>query len=416
MNIKFMNQPKDIQMGSILKTKLEDKFDEVWIVSGIVKDSGIELLLDSFEKSVKNGANLNVVFGIDRKNTSKDMLLKILSVGANLKVHVNSEENKIETRIYLFESNKSDSYIYISGGKFSEGGLLENTCVITEIKYTIDEIESFKLVKNQLLVGIEGIFNTADKDDILLLASKGEIVTRIIDRKIPSISELYGNKEQVIGEQVYDEGASLGLFKADELENVDIEFDFGIDVRKNVELQVEKEAKKDIMEVINKTEEDLKRLLGKETKEAPKKSRIIKDLTENDFKNMTTLIIEANKIADKGANAGELRIPQSLSSMMSNFLNVINSEKISLEIVDNRDNKEYKDEIAEVVDNGKGISIKCQKISELNLNEKDLLRIIKEDSKKYKLEIIREDTKEYDVWERYCTNNVRGTKRRYGII
>ena len=211
MNIKFMNQPKDIQMGNILKTKLQDKFDEIWIVSGIAKDSGIELLLDSFDAAIKNGANLNIAIGIDRKNISKDVLLKLLSIGSNLKVHINGEENKVETRVYIYESKNADSYIYITGGKFSEGGLLENTCVITEIKYSKDEMETFKLVKNQLLLGIEGVFKTIDKDDIVLLANKGEIVTRIIDRKIPSISELYGNKEQSIGEQIYDEGSSLRI-------------------------------------------------------------------------------------------------------------------------------------------------------------------------------------------------------------
>lgn len=261
MNIKFMNQPKDVELGKILRTKLEDKFDEIWIVSGIAKDSGIELLLDSFEIALKNKAKLNVSIGIDRKNTSKDVLLKLLNIGANLGVHVNSEENKVESRIYAFESKDSSSYIYISGGKLSEGGLSENACIITEIKYEKEEIESFKLFKNQLVLGLEASFKKVDKEEIMLLASKGEILTRIIDRKIPSINELYGNKEQVIGEQVYDEGASLGLFKADELENVDIEFDIGIDVRKNVELEVEKEAKKEALEITNKTEEDLKRLL-----------------------------------------------------------------------------------------------------------------------------------------------------------
>ena len=96
-----------------------------------------------------------------------------------------------------------------------------------------------------------------------MLANKGEILSRIIDRKIPSISELYGNKGSIVAEQIYDEGTSLGLIKKEEIEDIDIEFDFGIDIRKNVELEVEKEAKKDIFAETNKTEEDLNRLLGK---------------------------------------------------------------------------------------------------------------------------------------------------------
>lgn len=415
MNIKFMNQPKDVELGNILKTRLEDKFKEVFIISGIAKDSGLELLLDSIEVSIKNNAKVNVSIGIDRKNTSKDVLLKLLNLGVNLNVHVNSEENKVESRIYAFESNDSASYIYISGGKLSEGGLLENACIITEIKYEKEEIESFKLFKNQLILGMEDVFKTVDKEDIILLASKGEILTRIIDRKIPSISELYGNKEQVIGEQVYDEGMSLGLFKSEELENVEIEFDLGMDIRKNVELEVEKEAKKDVFKEINKTEDDLKRLLGQEEEEEKqKKSRIIKDASEIDFKNMTALIIES-KIAEKGVSAGELRIPRSLSDMLGEFIKVDDRKNIKLELLDNKDNKEYNEE-ALIYDNGKGISLKAKLFEELKIAEDDLIRLIKVSSDNYKIEIIRSNTEEYNVWERYCINTIKGTKRRYGII
>lgn len=417
MDIKFMNQPKEVQMGNILKTRLNEKFNEVWIVSGIVKDSGIEMLLEALKNSSEKGCKINTLLGVDRKNTSKDTLLKLLSIGVNLSIHINSEEDKVETRVYAFESKESTSYIYLSGGKFSEGGLQENTCLITEIKYDKDEYEKFKLFKNQLIKNTSNAFQSVDKDDIALLAMKGEILSRIIDRKIPSISELYGNKEQIIGEQVYDEGASLGLFNKDELEDIDIEFDTGIEIRKNVELEVEKEAKKDIFIETNKTEEDLKRLLGKKEEENTDniKTRIIKELKESDFKNMNTLIIEVGKIAEKGVGVNELRIPRSLSEMITNFLDVDQSKDIELKILDNKENREFEKE-ATLFDNGKGISLKTEEFENLNLKEEDLIRLIKIEHLVYKLEIIRSDTEEYNVWERYCTNNVRGTKRRYGII
>lgn len=418
MNVKFMNQPKDVQMGKILKSKLNEKFDEVWFVSGIVKDSGIESMLDALENAVNSGSKLNILFGVDRKNTSKDVLLKLISIGANLSIHINSEENKVETRIYAFESKDSDSFVYVSGGKFSEGGLTENSCMITEIKYSKEEYEMFKLFKNQLIQGTNNDFKNVDKDDIVLLAMKGEILSRIIDRKIPSISELYGNKEQVIGEQVYDEGVGLGLFDSSNLEDVDIEFDTGIEIRKNVELEVEKEAKKDAFEETNKTEDDLKRLLGivDEEKNDVKKSRIIKDVNDINFKDMSTLIIEAGKICGKGIGMNELKIPRSLADNIKNFLNVDNKKNVELEILDNKDNKEYLENEVEMFDNGKGISIKTEMFSALKLKDSDLVRVIKLDDKKYRIEIIREDTEEYNVWESYCTQNLKGSKRRYGVI
>ena len=416
MDIKFMNQPKDVQMGKILNTRLEENFKEAWIVSGISKDSGIELLLASVENAIKRDMKVNVMLGVDRKNTSKEALTKLLSVGANLSIHVNGDSNKVETRIYAFESENGNSYIYISGGKLSEGGLTENNCIITEIKYEAKEYENFKLFKQQLLLGTENIFKTADKNDIELLAMKGEIVARITERKIPSISELYGEKENIVGEQIYDEGKSLGLFDKDKLENIDIEIDDKIDIRKNVEMEAEKEAKENIFEKTNKTQEDLDRLLGIEKEEvASQKSRIVKDLNENDFKSMTTLIIEAGKPLAKDKEVKEIRIPRSLAMLMPEYLNVETEKQINLDIVDNKTNREYSEE-AKIYDNGKGFSISSPKLLELNIEENDVIRIIKIDNEKYKIEIIRNSTDEYNVWERYCTNTIKGTKRRFGII
>lgn len=422
MDIKFMNQPKEVKMGNLLKKRLEEKFDEIWLVSGIVKDSGIEILLDALEMAVKNGAKVNTLFGVDRKNTSKDILLKLISIGTNLNIHVNMDEDKTETRVYVFESKNGESYVYLSGGKFSEGGLLENTCLITEIKYSLEDKEKFKVFKHQLLQGIENTFKSVDKEDIALLATKGEIVSRIIDRKIPSISELYGNKEQSIGEQVYDEGTSMGLFKIEDLENIDIEFDDGIEIRKNVELAVEKEAKKDIFEGTSKTDEDLKRLLGSkkesEEKEETKNKKIIRDLKETDYKNMTTLIIDAGKIATTGIDSGKLKFPKAFASLVTNFFNLIDSGETNLvfEIMDNKTGKEYGESEAILNNTSKGLTIFNETMANLNLDEDDIIRFIKIDECKFRCEIIRKLTEEYEVWERYCTNNIRGTDRRYGII
>ena len=91
MDIKFINQPKELKMGDILRKKLEERFDDAWIISGIVKDSGIEYLIESIEKGISNGTKVHMLIGVDRKNTSKDILLKLLSVGVDLNIHVKQE-------------------------------------------------------------------------------------------------------------------------------------------------------------------------------------------------------------------------------------------------------------------------------------------------------------------------------------
>ena len=110
----------------------------------MTKDSGIDMVFDSIEIARKNGAEVNIMIGIDRKNTSKDMLMKLLNMGCNLFVHINREDKKIETRIYVFENEDGESFVYESCGKFSEGGLSSNYCLIQEISYLPEDKKAYE--------------------------------------------------------------------------------------------------------------------------------------------------------------------------------------------------------------------------------------------------------------------------------
>ena len=134
MEIKFLNQPKDVKFIDILSSKLRDKsFTKVWIIAGFAKDSAMDCILEDIEVAQKNGVEVECIFGLDKKNTSKDMLLKFLSLGCNIRFHLNEDGVKLESRLFVFESAESDSYVYITGGKFSEGGISSNLSLIEEI-------------------------------------------------------------------------------------------------------------------------------------------------------------------------------------------------------------------------------------------------------------------------------------------
>ena len=217
MNIKFFNQPKDVSLESLLNTKLKGDFKKIWIIAGMTKDSGMDMVFDSIEIARKNGAEVNIMIGIDRKNTSKDMLMKLLNMGCNLFVHINREDKKIETRIYVFENEDGESFVYESCGKFSEGGLSSNYCLIQEISYLPEDKKTYENFKTVLMQGALEVFKKVGAEEIKLLAEKGEIVTRIIDRKIPRISELYGSgsvlgNENVADTDIYDENNGKKLF------------------------------------------------------------------------------------------------------------------------------------------------------------------------------------------------------------
>lgn len=418
MEVKFLNQPKEVKLGDILKTRLNEDFEEIYLIAGMVKDTGIEDIYEDILKSMENPKKISVCVGIDRKNTSKDMLLKLLDAGCRLSVHINTDANKVETRAFIFIKENGTSYIYVTGAKFSSGGLFENNCVITEIKYEKDESKALEIAKNNILQGVVAEFHEIDRDEVILLAEKGEIVARITERKIPNIAEMYGNMapaEKPLGEQVYDESTSNMTFNFDDLADIEIDLEPGIIMRKNVELAAEKEAKKErkekeeLLKSLKKTESDLDKLYGKKEEETKTKN-IIHKSNEIDYENMTTLIIESNKINEKD---GEFKLPKALSENLSKYFA---TEIVKFDILDNKDNSEEIDENVSILRTDKGISIKSEVLIKLKLEEGDIVRIIKETEDSYRCEVIRKESAEHNIWSCYCINSIRGQKRRFGII
>ena len=433
MKIKFLTQPKEVKLGDIIKARLSEGYDEVHIIAGMAKDTGFEEILPSIESAKKPSA-ITFYVGIDRKNTSKDMLSKIISTGANLQIHINTDDSKVESRIYIFESQKGTSYIYTSGGKFSSTGLFESISTISEISFDTsdqDDKNAFKVAKNSILQGTINVFHSIDQDEIILLAEKGEISARITERKIPRISEMYGNQtssedsdsSQILGERVYDESTSTSTFDLSSIEDIDIDFDPEISVRTNVQLEAEKEAKKEqiekeeLLKNLKKTANDLDKFYDNKLKsEDVKKKGTIHMSDELDYKNMTTLIIECNKIIEKGAGAGEFKLPKSIADNLNEFLGESTTVFDSFEVFDNASGKTINDIDAQLTVSSKGMAIISNVLNSFNPEEGDIIRLLKEDENKFRCELIRMNTPEFNIWERYCINNIKGNKRKFGII
>ena len=437
MNIKFFNQPKDVSLESLLNTKLKGNFKKIWIIAGMTKDSGFDMVFDSIEVARKNGVEVNVMIGIDRKNTSKDMLMKLLNLGCNLFVHINRDDKKVETRTYVFENDEDESFVYESCGKFSEGGLSSNYCLIEEISYLPEDKKAYERFKTVLMQGALDVFKQVGEEEVKLLAEKGEIVTRIIDRKIPRISELYGSgsmlgNNSVAEDDVYDENNSQKLFDI----NLDDDFDIDIDIAvggemKKSEFSAESEAKieKEKKESIDKlADEKLAKLYEEETpKIEEKKATIIKDASDINFSDMKIFVMELNKIIEKGTGEGEIKIPNSLYDNVKDFFgndfkNVTDDKgkdrlavSIKLDILDVKDGKKYED-TAILYDTGKYYALKSLVLKSLQTDEGDIVRFIKKSDSDFELELIRKDVKEYDVWDGFCKYTMKNSKRRFGVM
>lgn len=422
MEIKFLNQPKEVKLGDLLLKRLSENFEKVWIVAGFAKDSGLDVLLPSIEEATQNGSAVELIVGIDAKNTSKDMLLKLLNMGCHIRVHMNKEDSKLETRVYAFESEKGDSYIYLTGAKLSEDGLSENMCMITEIVYGKEDKKEF----NKIKISIENGANSQeiyelDAQKLKSLAERGEIASRITERKIPTISEMYktnGANVEIGGANEYDEGSSTGTYSG--AINNELDFEIDIDIPNNISTRHQASLGEEVEQKIVKKSE----------KQEEKKvtSKMVLSEKEPDFENMNTFIMQVNKIALSGVTAGEIKIPSYMAEKMMKFLDypsnfhmeadekgrLKDTAKVIFDILDGRNNE--KDEDVKMYQTDKYVAVVSKKIADLNIEEGDIIRLIKNELGKYTCEIIRKDNQEYNIWENFCTEKIKGSSRKFGIM
>lgn len=415
MEIKFLNQPKDVKLIDILSEKMRNKeYTKMWIVAGFTKDSALDCILEDVKIARENGAIIECVWGLDKKNTSKDMLLKFLEMGCNIRYHLNDDGAKLESRLFAFENPEGDSYVYITGGKFSEGGISSNLTIIEEIIYSKNEKKEFGKVKAAIENGIsDEEFGVLTYDRLKELASSGDIAARIIERKIPSISELYNDLDKEVSNSSieYDESAGSN-FKDLLSQDINIDIDLnesGVTVQNSLGEEVEHKLKKEIKE-----------------KEDVVISKIINTDKEMNFEDMTTLILYAGKNLEKC----EIKIPSSITANLFKFLgypdlfhtekdekgNLKEFSKFSLEIFENEDKITEKTDEACFVQSAKYTSIKTDLLKDFTINEDDILRLIKISEKEYRLEIIKKDSSEYSIWEGFITYTCKGSTKKIGIL
>ena len=413
MKINYYNQPNDIRLGEKLNEKLKETFDEAYIFSGFAKDSGIYYLLPSLEDS--GIGEITIALGIDNKNTSKDMLLKILNTGAKLRIYMNDDNSKAETRAYVFKKKNGNSYVYLSAAKLSEGGLLENESLVTEIIYSKEEKDLLDDLIQKLM--IESGFKNITEGEIQQLASNGDIVARISERKIPRISEMYSQKEVEIGVKEYDESASS--INMQDYDDVDI----SVELPSSQDVQVRNSLGTEVEQIIKKAAKKANINL-EDGEESITSSKILPKEKEIDYEHMSTFMFVI-----QGADSTGIKIPNSMSQNISKFIDYPESyhmesvngklsecAKVVFEIFDNRTGNEATDNEAVLSRKDKYLAIESGILKALALQKDDIIRMMKKEKGKYRLEIIREGTDEHNIWENYCRITIKGSARKYGII
>lgn len=166
-----------------------------------------------------------------------------------------------------------------------------------------------------------------------------------------------------------------------------------------------------------------------EKKTPPSISDYIKTTKATDLSKTSIFMLHANKIAQRGAYAGEIKIPSYLRDSFDKFWNWPTKYTLQpgetaskvytctfkiIDVLNSRD--EIIDENVSLIqrEGETSFSIISDVLRSMKIEEFDILRFIKENDG-YTCELIRKDAPEYRIWDEFCSHSMRGSKRKYGI-
>ena len=490
MNSKINFQNSNNNFSSKIEENFANNPKKVYIFSGKFKEGGFDILEDEF---IDSSAKKYIVIGIDKKNTTKIMLESLLKYTKDVYIFNNNGLIEFDSSICIFEY-KDKAIMYNLSSNFSEGGLVNNISFYLETIYDLtasnDKKEYKSMIKNivSIIEDDDGKFEKLNSDMIDNLQENKEIfTTKQYVHNVKSISELLG-KEPVIKadkkeiskdeiEDIYVSNIEIPKININDddlgIDDIDIS---GVDNEPKLEKKVDKvkEEKKDVniveqekednldgnindsteifdedMDELNYDEDgtiDIADLLfskadlkldidnakkgSKEKKKNENEDEIVK-VKKLNLNNISNLIYELPSKSKLAKNQNILKIPNYISKMIPNFLELSDNSKteeidgimykirdINLELVDAKSGKKYTDREAKIsYKPGQSyVSIISDVFKNVDYVELDIVRIIKLDSKVYHIEIISSDMQEYKLWNKLCNQQFKSGNRKYGMM
>lgn len=128
MQIKFLGQPFDDQLGETLGTLLERTgVKEVKLLTAWAKASGLRRLGGQLETARANGATIEIVVGVDQGGASVEGLHALLGLADRAYVFFNPSAPKrtFHPKVYLVDTD-AEHHAIVGSGNLTSGGLYTN--------------------------------------------------------------------------------------------------------------------------------------------------------------------------------------------------------------------------------------------------------------------------------------------------
>ena len=144
--------------------------------------------------------------------------------------------------------------------------------------------------------------------------------------------------------------------------------------------------------------------------------------------NVSNLIFELSSKNSKEPEA--IRVPNYIKTMIPEFFGLDEAQNeeingtlykvknIDLEIVDAKNNVKLNDKKAKITYKPRQsyLTFKSEKLSNIDYQENDIVRIIKLSEDVYHVEIIDKDMQEYKVWSKLCNQTFRASTKKFGMM
>lgn len=467
METKLFTQPKQFNgrnysLGGHLEQLFmskRPKYTDACLFFGLVKENAYDKIYSNLKAFIINGGNIKFYLSSDKKGATKKIVNSLLDLGCEVYLFCGNDKDFITDFQYkgaIFSSSQRAT-VLLSTGNFSLSGLYDGHNIVTQFNFNLSE-ENDVYSNTLTTLFPEYTMNLFKK----VTRENYEELLKIPEKVLPSIEE-FTRKDVENAKPITTSTDDFGI---------DIEIDDNVDFLVAPE-PVEKPKKEKISEsketaspkIVEPVEAidlgEAKYYLGDDVADAldienmlyenssnslksifgnEKKENIVQ--SENDDVEYNDYEDDDTKIVAKSANlpntsifmmqlpkisvTGEIKLPTYIRDLIPEFwgwpkeYSENNSRNCTLEIIDTKEpDVTITDNSAKLFQKDNLFIIQSEKLLSMELLENDIIRFIKTESVSgtyYNCEVVRTDAKEYPIWEQFCTNTVRGSKRKYGLM
>ena len=272
-NIEGYNLAQDIE------ERLQDeKLEEMYFISGVVKDEGYFVLEEAFKKAASNNVKLHFVIGYERKTLSEKVLRSVLELSNTSYIYNNNKDNDFNAKLIIFKYLDNRAEVIVPPTNFTLNGITLDytnvTCISFELSSDEEQYNEFMYGIKEYIYPNEEQFHLLTEKEIEILVLKQELlVAKTTDLKMPSISDylkkVASTKEESIDAKEIEEKIKK------EIASISKDFDIELD---------DDARKTEIVEEKPKVAKE-----KKETKEQPKRK-------EKEIEISTEEAIDLNKM------------------------------------------------------------------------------------------------------------------------